>query len=353
MSMREVRCDAPGRINLIGEHTDYHQGFVLPMVTPQRTRVVLRTRNDRTVQVTSREAGGDPQYFAIGAESATHTWIDYVQGITYALRGIAADLPGFDLQIESDVPVGSGLSSSAALVVAVLRALREACHLTFDNVQLARIAQRVETEFVGAPVGIMDQMACSLGQAGEALFLDTRSLVVERIPLPATADLVVINSGVRHQHAGGEYAVRRRESFEAAECLGVKWLRDLDLTSLPRIEALPDVLARRARHIVTENARVHDTVQALSRGDLQRTGALFYASHKSMRDDYQISTIEIDTLVKLSEGDPDVYGARMTGGGFGGSVVMLVRAQMSNAVATRMVSEYRRRANREGTVLIP
>jgi galactokinase len=351
MSMREVTSDAPGRVNLIGEHTDYHQGFVLPTVIPQRARVGLRMRHDRTVQVTSREIAGSPLRFAIGSEAVTHTWVDYIQGVTFALRDIA-DLPGFDLHIESDVPLGSGLSSSAALVVAVLRAVRDAFDLSFDDVQLARIAQRAETDFVGAPVGIMDPMACSLARSGEALFLDTRSLAFERIPLPAAGEFVVINSGVPHQHAGGDYAMRRRESFDAAERLGVQWLRDLDIGSLSRIDALPDVLARRARHVVTENQRVHEAVEALSGGDLVRAGALFYASHASMRDDYQISTFEIDTLVELSKEDPDVYGARMTGGGFGGSVVMLVRAQMSNDAATRMLSEYHRRANRDGTVLI-
>jgi galactokinase len=351
--MHEVTADAPGRVNLIGEHTDYHQGFVLPTVIPQRTRVRLRSREDRIVRATSRETGDVPRQFVIGEETVTRSWVDYVQGVTFVLRGLAPALPGFEVHIESDVPLGSGLSSSAALTVSMLRALRDLFGLTFDDIELARIAQRVETDFVGAPIGIMDQMACSLARPGEALFLDTRSLSFERIPLPRDAELVVIDSGVRHQHAGGEYATRRRESFAAAKLLGVDWLRDLDTGALDAIDALPEPLARRARHIVTENQRVHDTVQALARHELARAGALLSASHASMRDDYQISTIEIDTLVALSQDNPDVYGARLTGGGFGGSVILLVGAQMGKAVASRVLSDYHQRIDRRGSILIP
>jgi galactokinase len=350
--MDEVTADAPGRVNLIGEHTDYHQGFVLPTVIPQRTRVRVTRRADRLVRAISRETDGRPVQFSLGAEMVTHTWIDYVQGVTVELRALA-DLPGFDLAIESDVPVGSGLSSSAALEVSVLRALRQLLALEIDGVELARIAQRVETNFVGAPVGIMDQMTCSVGRQGEAILLDTRSLAYQPVRLPESVQLVVINSGVRHHHAGGEYATRRRESFEAATRLGERWLRDLSVAQLDRVDALPDLLARRARHVITENQRVHDTAAALAVGDLETVGALFYASHASMRDDYETSTPEIDALVELGRDDPDVYGARLTGGGFGGSVVMLARAQMGNTVASRIVAAYRSRVNAAGCVVIP
>ncbi|MBA3269984.1 MAG: galactokinase [Acidobacteria bacterium] len=351
--MRDVTADAPGRVNLIGEHTDYHQGFVLPTVIPQRTRVRMSARDDRRVRATSRETGNTVVEFVIGAEAVTDTWVDYVQGVTHALRSVTTALPGFDVAIESDVPLGSGLSSSAALAVSLLRALRDLYSLSYDDVELARIAQRVETEFVGAPIGIMDQMACSLARDGEALFLDTRSLSYQRVVLPPGAELVVINSGVRHQHAGGEYATRRRESFEAAARLDVEWLRDVSVTQLHLLDALPDPLDRRARHIVTENQRVHDTVAAFAAADLERVGTLFDASHRSMRDDYETSTPEIDSLVNLGRNDPDVFGARLTGGGFGGSVVMLVRADMGNEIATRILAGYHARSNQRGSVLIP
>ena len=351
--MRSVTADAPGRVNLIGEHTDYHQGFVLPTVIPQRTRVELRARSDRHVYAVSREAANGDRHYEIGAERVTHSWLDYVQGVTHALRAIAPSLPGFHLRIESDVPLGSGLSSSAALAVSVLRGLRELFALSFDDVELARVAQRVETEFVGAPVGIMDQMACSVARDGEALFLDTRSLAYQHVLLPADAELVVINSGVRHQHAGGEYATRRQESFEAAARLGVPYLRDLDVAALDRVTALAEPWARRARHVVTENQRVLEAVDALRQGDLSRLGALFYASHESMRHDYETSTPEIDLLVDLGRYDPEVFGARLTGGGFGGSVVMLVHAGAAITVSRRILESYHKRVDQHGSVLIP
>ena len=352
MSMRETSAEAPGRVNLMGEHTDYHQGFVLPTIIPQRTRVYLRARPDRTVHATSRETGNSRQRYVVGEEAVTHSWLDYIQGVTHALRSVTSNLPGFDLHIESDVPPGSGLSSSAALTVSLLRGLRDLYKFRFDDVELAKIAQRAETEFVGAPIGIMDQMACSLGRRGEALFLDTRSLAFERVALPADAAVVVIDSGVRHQHASGAYAVRRRESFAAAKLMGVDTLRDLDLTAIPQIDKLPDPLSRRARHVVTENQRVHETVRAMARNDVATVGALFLASHASMRHDYEVSTVEVDTLVELGQIHPAVYGARLTGGGFGGCVVMLVRAQVSRSVAVKVLADYHKRCARQGTILL-
>jgi galactokinase len=351
--MREAVAEAPGRVNLIGEHTDYHQGFVLPSVIPQRTRVHLVARSDRKVRASSGEIGGDVAEFVIGAETVTHTWLDYIQGVTHALRDLTSTLPGFDLRVESDIPLGSGLSSSAALEVSLLRALRQLYDLHFDDVQLARIAQRAETEFVGAPVGIMDQMVCSLGHPREALFLDTRTLSYDRVPLPPAAELVVINSGIRHQHAGGAYVIRRRESFEAAAMLGVSFLRDVTTEQLSRLATLPHTLRRRARHIVTENQRVLETVTALAAGDLVSVGALWYASHESMRVDYEISTPEIDLLVESAKADADVYGARLTGGGFGGSVLMLAKAGSGAAVASRILHRYGQSGERHGSILLP
>jgi galactokinase len=349
--MRDVTADAPGRVNLIGEHTDYHQGWVLPTIIPQRTRVRVTPRGDRRVRASSRETGGVWAEFSLGNEAVTHTWVDYVQGLTHALR--LMDLPGFDLAIESDVPLGSGLSSSAALQVSVLRALRQLVPLACDDVELARIAQRAETDFVGAPVGIMDQMACSLGTLGHALFLDTRSLAFQSLPLPPAMQLAVIDSGIRHQHASGAYSTRRRESFAAAAGLGVTWLRDVPMAELDRLEALPDPLRRRARHVITENQRVRDAERALFRRDVRALGALCYASHASMRDDFEVSTPEVDWLVDRCAEDPDVYGARLTGGGFGGAVVILAREEMGRAVASRILDAYHRHGHPRGTVLMP
>jgi galactokinase len=236
--------------------------------------------------------------------------------------------------------------------VALVRALREAYGLALDDVALAQIGQRAENEFVGARVGIMDQMAASLATADTALFLDTRDLAYERLPLP-TADLVVLDSGVKHAHAGGDYNQRRAECERAAALLGVAQLRDLSLADLPRVAVLPAPLDRRARHVVTENARVLDAVAALRVGDPARLGALFRASHTSQRDDYAVSIPEIDLLVTLAEREPAIYGARLTGGGFGGSVVMLARAGAGRAAAERIAAAYAAQSGRAPAILLP
>jgi galactokinase len=322
-------------------------------VIPQRTRVRLAPRGDRIVRAESATFGATVVDYELGCEAPRRGWIDYVQGVTAVLARQGAALTGFDLQIESTVPAGAGVSSSAALEVSLLRALRAAYSLPLDDVAIAKVGRAAETDFVGAPVGIMDQMAASVARDGEALFLDTRTLAAERVPLPPALDLVVIDSGITHTHAGGAYVDRRRESFEAAARLGVEKLRDVSVADLPRIEALPPLLARRARHIVTENQRVLEAVVALRAGDLPRLGALFHASHASMRDDFEISTPEIDALVRIADADADVYGSRLTGGGFGGAVVVLAQRPGGAAAAARICGAYRSATGRAGSVLVP
>jgi galactokinase len=349
-SMREVRADAPGRVNLIGEHTDYHDGFVLPCAVPQRTRVRLQPRGDSMVRAWSAQIGSAAIEYEIGSERPAAEWGDYIQGLTWVLGG---GVGGFDLWIESDVPLGSGLSSSAALEIAALRAMREAFDLRLSDIELARAAQKAEVEFVGAPVGIMDQMASSLAGEHDALFLDTRTLAFEHIPLPDALELVVINSGVTHQHAGGDYVTRRRESEEAARLLGVTRLRDAPPGVLDRLAAMPPLLARRARHVITENERVLQACAALRRADLRRLGALFNASHASMRDDYEVSVPAVDLLVDLAQRHADVFGARMTGGGFGGAIVIAAAAGSGARVAADVSAMYGARSGIEATVLVP
>ncbi len=349
----EATASAPGRVNLIGEHTDYHDGYVLPTVIPQRTSVHLVRRDDRRVRASSAAVADGTEEYEHGHETRGRGWLDYVQGTTAMLGRLGVNVPGLDLQVESNVPVGAGVSSSAALVVALLRGLRTLLGLSFDDAALAKLAQGVETGFVGAPVGIMDQMASSVGRPGEALFLDTRSLAFERVPLPASMELAVINSGVTHAHAGGAYALRRRESFEAAARLGVERLRDISPDDLERVAELSPVLARRARHIVTENARVLDAVATLRNGDGRRLGDLFLESHASMRDDYETSTPEVDALVEIAAQHPDVYGARLTGGGFGGAVVLVARPGSAAMAAQAISHDYERQVGRKATVLVP
>jgi galactokinase len=349
-----VNADAPGRVNLIGEHTDYNGGFVLPTAIPQRTRIDLAPRADDIVRAASTARDSDAaQTFLFGGEAPGRGWLDYVQGVTRLLRAGGHAVHGFDALIDSTVPLGSGLSSSASLSVALMRALRSAFGLILDDVQIARLGQRVENEFVGAQVGIMDPMAASLADEGTALFLDARSLDFERIPLPKGADLVVLNSGVAHDHAAGDYNTRRAECERACALLGVKLLRELGPTDLPRIEALPEPLCRRARHVITENERVLQAVAAMRGGDLRRLGELFYLSHASMRHDYQVSVPEIDAIVELARAGGDVYGARLTGGGFGGSVVMLAHAGRGRVVAERVARDYAAHWGRTPRVLVP
>lgn len=350
-----VVAEAPGRVNLIGEHTDYNGGFVLPTVIPRRTRVTLVPRTDRKVGVWSANIGaeGERQDYLLGQETPGRGWVDYVQGITWALRDEGYTLGGFEAAISSTLPLGSGLASSAALEVSLLRAVREAFGLELDDLRLALIARRAENEFVGARVGVMDQMVASLGEAGSALFIDTRSLEHRRVPLPAAAELVVVDSGLAHGHAGGEYNRRRQECEQACRALGVALLRDVARDDLPRLQSLPEPLGRRARHVVTENERVVRAVAALEAGDLVELGRLFSASHASMRDDYEVSLPEIDLLVALAEREVDVYGARLTGGGFGGAVVILARAGTGAEVAARVARGYRERTGLEARVLVP
>ncbi len=334
-----ITASAPGRVNLIGEHTDYNGGFVLPAPIPQHTTVELRHRKDSLVRVWSRETGTSAEY-TLGQERRRGDWLDYVMGCTRALRLAGHAFEGFELRIASDVPLGSGLSSSAALEVAVLRAIRLAFGLAIDDTRLAMLGQRAENELVGAPVGPMDQLCASLGRPGSALFIDTRTFAIRQVSLPDAIDLLVIDSGLRHDHATGSYRHRRAECEEAARRLGVPQLRDLGAGDLSRVERLPDPLGRRARHVITENDRVLAAVAALEAGELRTLGDLFAASHASMRDDFEISLPAIDRLVAIAGADPDVYGARLTGGGFGGAIVALAKGGAARAAGRRIAGRY-------------
>jgi len=276
----EVVATAPGRVNLIGEHTDYNDGLVLPTAVPLRTTVELALRSDGRVRVASTAVtGATVRDYLLGREAPSGEWLDYVQGCTRALAESQGTVSGFEALVTSAVPVGGGLSSSAALEIALLRALRTALALPLDDVGLARLAHRAEHDFVGARVGVMDQMAASLADTRSALFLDARSLAHEWVPLPASLALLVIDSGIAHRHAAGDYNARRDECERAAKLLGVASLRDVCPGELTRAASLPPPLDRRVRHVVTENARVRDAVAALRSGDLDALGALFLASH--------------------------------------------------------------------------
>lgn len=345
------REKAHGRVNLIGEHTDYNGGWVLPTAIPQYTEVSLTKKSGNIAHI--RSSGNRDETFELGREKSTGTWIDYLQGATKFLSE-KGKIGGFEAVISSTMPEGSGLSSSAALEISFLKALRNAFSVDVSDVDLALMGQRIENEFVGARVGIMDQMAVSLAKSGEALFLDTKDLTYERVKLPLhQMDLIIINSGLSHQLSAtdGGYNQRRAQCEEACKILGIQQLRDIDAQSLAA-KNLPDVLARRARHVVTENERVHQAVAAIKEGNLPLLGKLFVESHESMRDDYEVSIPEIDLLVEFCTKDKDCFGARLTGGGFGGSIVAITKKGQGSRISKEVVKEYKKRTGISATVLV-
>jgi galactokinase len=321
---------APGRVNLIGEHTDYNDGYVLPFALAARTAAAAARRADGRLTVRSLQWPGafaDVRVSELRAGCLAGP-LAYVAGVVWAMRAAGHRVGGLDIVIDGAVPVGSGLSSSAALECAAAIAVAELSEARLPAAELARLAQRAENEFVGVPCGIMDQMASMLARAGHALFLDTRTGAIEHVPFnPAEAGLVllVIDTHARHDLAESGYADRFASCAEAARLLGVKALRDVpeaDLAeALARLAAF-GVLARRVRHVVTENARVLATAELLRAGRLTAIGPLLTASHQSLRDDFEVSTPELDTAVSAALG-AGALGARMTGGGFGGSVIAL------------------------------
>jgi len=339
---------APGRVNLIGEHTDYNDGFVLPFAIQQRTHVALAPRTDGVFRVRVASTFDDATAEVALDELDTlfpeqrddvPEWARYPLGVAWALLAASgtdpADVTGVDLAFASDVPVGAGLSSSAAIEGATAVALAETWGVDLDRVSLAKVGRRAENEAVGAPTGIMDQMASLLGRADAAIFLDCRSLEAQVVDLgfaDAGLELVVIDTGVKHSHATGGYGERRAACERGAAALGVPALRDVTPEDLPRLaELVDDVTFRRVRHVVTENQRVLDTVRTLREQGPTAIGDLLVASHASMRDDFEISVPELDTAVEaaLSAG---ALGARMTGGGFGGAAIALVARDRVQAV---------------------
>jgi galactokinase len=338
-------AEAPGRVNLLGEHTDYNDGFVLPIAIAQRTRVAMRRRTEPGFALHA-EGQGETVRFTLDAPPREH-FASYVFGCLVLARGRGAAVPGLDIQVESEVPMGVGLSSSAALEVATLRCLRELLGLSFDDVEIARLAQRAEIDYAGVNCGIMDQMASSLADTSRALLLDTRSLERRFVDLPRGSAVLVIDSGVARSLAASGYNQRRSECEQAARLLGVASLREV--SEVERLRALPELLQRRARHVVTENARV---LQAVACTTGREFGGLMNASHDSLRDDYEVSTPELDRLVDLLRQQPAVHGARLTGAGFGGACVALCDGEGLHEAAPRVLEQYRR-AGHQGRVLVP
>ncbi len=331
---------APARANLIGEHTDYNDGFVLPVALEMRTLVGGMPHDDLRLR-SLEEPGAVYVDLATGAGPTTG-WGRYVTAVVRVLREDGLRLRGLDGVVASDVPVGTGLSSSAALEVAVALAILDE---PIDAVRLALLCQRAENVHVGVRSGIMDQLASAAARAGHALFIDCRSLAIQHVEMPADLRVVVVDSGQRRELSGGDYNRRRGECEEAARLLGVSSLRDVEDASV--VETLPDPYRARARHVVTENARTLATVEALRTGDRDRLGELFAGSHASLARDFAVSTPELDALVECALAVEGVVAARMTGAGFGGCTVNLVEAAAAGEAAPRIARDYAARTGRE------
>jgi len=332
---------APGRVNLIGEHTDYNDGFVLPIAIDREMRAVYAPREDSLVRLRSRQMETEATFDLSGAITPGEpAWANYCRGVAAGLLARGLRGVGADILFDSTVPLGGGLSSSAALEVATALALMASwgCEGAVSGGELARLCQKAEHEFAGAPVGIMDQSISVLGQAGHALLLDCRSGLTRQIPFADTRlTLLVADTRVKHAITDGGYAARRKQCESAAATLGVKALRDVDedtFTLVASDASLTGTELMRARHVVGEIARTLEAVEALQVGDYVHFGELMFGSHQSLRDDYQVSCPELDLIVETARGCRGVYGARMTGGGFGGCAILLAEVGQAQTITT-------------------
>jgi len=338
---------APGRVNLIGEHTDYNDGFVMPVAIDFATWVTVSPRLDRVVSVFSDKFN---QQFEFNlddvASAATGHWSDYVKGVALTLERAGFRLRGAQLSITGSVPIGSGLSSSAAIEVATGFALLANSGFPVDRMKLAKLCQLAENEFVGMRCGIMDQFISCHGQDGKALLLDCRSLESRLLPLSDDARLVICNTMVKHELAGSEYNQRRAECEEGVQHLarklsGIHALRDVTEANLElHGRELSDIVYRRCRHVISENKRVLKAAAALEKGDLTDFGRLMNESHLSLRNDYEVSCPELDLMVELAQPMPGVFGGRMTGGGFGGCTINLVKAEHTEEFKSALATSY-------------
>jgi galactokinase len=316
--------EAPGRVNLIGEHTDYNEGYVLPFAIDRRTRTRGNVRDDGLVTVRSTQTPERVAFPVTTRPGEVTGWAGYVAGMVWVWVEAGHHVPGVDLELTGDLPLGAGLASSAALECSVGTVLADLAGLGIDRPSIAQLAHRAENDYVGMPCGFMDQLTCIHAQPGMAMLIDTRTLSIEQIPLPLAdqgLSLIVIDTHSRHALVAGSYADRRRQCEEAAAGLGVRALRDAGTDHLSRLA--DPMLRARARHVVTENERVLEAAALLRSGQVRRTGRLLTDSHSSLRDDFQVSCPELDLAVESSL-DSGAYGARMIGGGFGGSVIALI-----------------------------
>jgi galactokinase len=344
---------APGRVNLIGEHTDYNDGFVLPMAIDRATWIALSPRSDGHVEVFSLDFDQSAEFSLGHFENTQARWVEYVKGVAWALQSAGHRLTGWNGVIAGDVPIAAGLSSSASVELATARAFAAVSGIDWQPPVMARLAQRAENEWVGMNCGIMDQMISAAGAAGTALLIDCRSLDTENVPLPPDTVVVVLDTATRRGLVDSAYNERRQQCEAAARTFGVPALRDVTLVEFERrAGALDDLTRRRARHVISENERTLAAAEAMRAGDAAQLGALMNASHVSLRDDFEVSSEALNQMVECAQAHPACYGARMTGAGFGGCAVALVHADQADTFAAQVEQCYQRKADLKPSIYI-
>ncbi len=342
---------APGRVNLIGEHTDYNDGFVLPMAIDRAVWMALTPRTDSTVRIRSLDLGVDSA-FDLHSLTKGEGWIEYVKGVAYELQRDGCQLRGFDAVMTGDVPRGAGLSSSAAVELATARAFASVSGFEWNAAHMARISQKAENEWVGVNCGIMDQMVSAASREGYALFLDCRTLEYQHAPLPENTAVVILDTSTRRGLVDSAYNERRSQCEEAARWFRVKALRDVSVDDLKKGDGLSEVVMKRARHIVTENARVLEAVEVMMSGDVKRLGELFNASHASLRDDFEVTNGALNQIVECAQDQLSCFGARMTGAGFGGCAVALVNGKDAHEFTDAVLAAYKKKSGLDASVYV-
>jgi galactokinase len=340
---------APGRVNLIGEHTDHQDGLVLPIAIDRALWLALEPVECRHVEVVSGQADGTVRLDLDDIGERRDDWAGYVQGMAWVL-GDEVDLHGWRGAIDSDIPAGAGLSSSAAFELALARAWVALAGQPWEPSHMARLGQRAENQWVGVSSGIMDQLSCARGRSGHALLIDCRTQDVTHIPIPGDLAIVIMDTGTRRELTGSDYNVRQRECVQAAAALGVDSLRDAGIDAVERV--LQDPLRRRARHVVTENGRVLAAVAALRGGSAPALGRVLSEGHRSMRDDFEASGPALDTMVALASGTAGCHGARLTGAGFAGCAIAVVERSAADAFCAQVAQGYRRETGTDARLYV-
>jgi len=344
---------APGRVNLIGEHTDYNDGFVLPLAIDRAVWIALRPGGDRRVAVHSIDYGESAEFSLDGLTNDRAGWVEYLKGTAWSLQQAGHRLAGWEGVLMGDVPLGAGLSSSAALEMATARAFAAAGDLPWDPAAMAKLGQRAENKWVGVNCGIMDQLISGCGRSGHALLIDCRSLESRAVPFPPGSAVVVLDTATRRGLVDSAYNERRAQCEAAAKFFGTPALRDVSVEQFAKAaDGLDEITRRRARHVITENDRTLKAAEAMCRGDLAALGELMHRSHVSLRDDFEVSSEALNAMVECARAHPACYGARMTGAGFGGCAVALIRAAAADDFVPHTASQYRQKTGHTPAVYV-